>query len=61
VSFLLDTNIIIGFLKNDQRIVSKVETMDELVITIISVGEMLYGAQVSKHKEENSNQYLSFF
>jgi len=61
VSYLLDTNIIIGFLKNDLRIVSRLAPMDEMVITIISVGEMLYGAQVSAQKQENNNRDMSFF
>jgi len=59
--YLLDTNIIIGFLRNDPVIVSRLEAMSQIVISIISVGEMLYGAETSLQKDKNISLYESFF
>lgn len=61
MSYLLDTNIIIGFLKNDTSIVSKLSSEQEVNISVITVGEMLYGANNSGNPSENTRLYKEFF
>lgn len=41
MKYLFDTNIIIGFLKNEKEIVEKIASLEKLTLPIISVGEML--------------------
>ena len=59
--YLLDTNIIIGFLKNDPMIVDHCNKINEINLSVISVGEMLYGVEKSTRKNDNHTFYLSFF
>lgn len=61
MKYLFDTNIIIGFLKNEKEIVEKIASLEKLTLPIISVGEMLYGACYSKNSEKNISYYRSFF
>ena len=61
MNLLFDTNILIGFLKNDNSIVDKMRNVEEINVSVITVGEMLFGAQNSKRKEENKKCYQSFF
>jgi len=59
--YLLDTNIIIGFLKNDPIIVNHCNKLNKINLSVISVGEMLYGVENSRRKNDNHTLYLSFF
>ncbi len=59
--YLLDTNIIIGFLKSDSIIVNHFNKLNRINLSVISVGEMLYGAENSSRKNNNHTLYLSFF
>jgi tRNA(fMet)-specific endonuclease VapC len=61
VKYLFDTNIVIGFLKNEKEIVEKTGSLEALTLPIITVGEMLYGAYYSKNSETNISYYRSFF
>jgi tRNA(fMet)-specific endonuclease VapC len=53
--FLLDTNIIIYSLKKNQTVIDKFrENRDAVkVISIITYGELIFGAEKSKNKIEN--------
>ena len=59
--YLFDTNIIIGLLKKDEIIVSKMNNISELNISVITIGEMLYGANNSNNAAFNFNLYKDFF
>lgn len=59
--FLFDTNIIIGFLKNEKGIIEKIKNEEELNISVITVGEMLFGAQNSDFSQKNVDIYNDFF
>ena len=61
MSYLFDTNIIIGFLKNEEKIVKKIQNENQLNISVITVGEMLFGARNSELFEKNINIYKDFF
>ena len=59
--YLFDTNIIIGLLKKDEIIVLKMGDIKELNISVITIGEMLYGANNSNNAAANSALYKEFF
>lgn len=61
MKYLIDTNIIIGFLKNEQVIVDFFEEIDLVNVSIISVGEMYFGALRSKSFQKNIKIYQSLF
>ncbi len=61
MSYLFDTNIIIGFLKNDTNIVSKLSSEQEVNISVVTVGEMLFGANNSGNPIENTMLYKELF
>lgn len=61
MKYLFDTNIVIGYLKNDTAISEKLNNIDKLTLPIITVGEMLYGAYYSKKADKNISYYRSFF
>ena len=61
MSYLFDTNIIIGFLKNDQNIVSKISSEKKINITVVTAGELLYGAKNSGNPAGNRSLYVEFF
>lgn len=51
--FLLDTNIIAGWLKGEVAIADKIDKAKEVYIPIIVVGELYYGALYSTHVQKN--------
>ena len=55
MKYLLDTNIVINHLRG-KRIIDKTIIEKGAAISIISYGELLYGAFKSQYKEENLNQ-----
>jgi len=59
--YLFDTNIIIKILNNQKEIVFFCRDVEELHITSVTVGEMLYGAENSSKKIVNIKQYTDFF
>lgn len=61
MSYLLDTNAIIAFLKGDTRVSERLSDQRELFVSCISVGEMRYGADNSLQKDKNRLLYDSFF
>ncbi len=55
MSYLIDTNIIIYSLKNDEHIKQKFRENQNIPksISVITYGELVYGAKKSKHIEKN--------
>ncbi|MEY4504524.1 MAG: hypothetical protein RL154_820 [Pseudomonadota bacterium] len=61
MSYLVDTNAIIAFLKGYTKVSQKLSSQKELFASCISVGEMRYGANNSLQKDKNITLYDSFF
>ena len=57
---LVDTNVIIRFLKGQTELFSLFDDMENLYVSSISVGELMYGAELSQKKDYNSAGYYSF-
>ena len=57
---LVDTNVIIRFFKGETELFSLFDDMENLYVSSISVGELMYGAELSQKKEFNSKGYYSF-
>jgi len=51
--FLLDTNILVAVLNNDAAVLRRLGAPLELLISVISVGELLRGAYNSQRVESN--------
>ena len=51
--YLLDTNTVIAFLRNDEEIVEKIKEQAEVYIPVTVIGELYFGAFKSKKREEN--------
>jgi tRNA(fMet)-specific endonuclease VapC len=51
--YLLDTNAVIAFLRNDEKIVKKIKEQAEVYMPVTVVGELYFGAFKSKKREEN--------
>ena len=53
--FLIDTDIIIYFLKNNENVIQnfKLYSQEPKAVSIITIGELLYGAYKSQRKIEN--------
>ncbi|UCH96009.1 MAG: type II toxin-antitoxin system VapC family toxin [Candidatus Aminicenantes bacterium] len=51
--YLLDTNIVILFLKKDNEIVEKIKELEEVYIPVTVFGELYFGAYKSQKVEEN--------
>jgi tRNA(fMet)-specific endonuclease VapC len=49
--YLLDSNIIIDYLRGDSEVISKVDEIENLYIPVIVIGELYYGAyKLSPHR-----------
>lgn len=48
---ILDTNIIIDFFRNKQNVVDKILVLNNIYVPITVVGELYYGAYLSKKTE----------
>ena len=56
---LLDTNIIIRYIKDEDNLDDIFEEKN-LFYSSVTLGELLFGAECSKRKEENANVYSNF-
>ena len=57
---LVDTNVIIRFLKGQTELFSLFDDMENLYVSSISVGELMYGAELSKKSDFNRENYFCF-
>lgn len=56
----LDTSVAIRFLNGDAAIVSRVLTLPEVILRVVAVGELLFGAENSTRPLQNLPLYLEF-
>lgn len=56
----LDTSIAIRFLNGDAAITERVLTLPEIVLPMVVVGELLFGAENSTRPLQNLPRYLEF-
>ena len=59
-SFVLDTNIIIAFFKEDGAVLEHVKASDELFVPAVVLGELRYGARKSAQIQANLERIRSF-
>ena len=57
---LIDTNVIIRVLKGQTELFPLFDDMEKLFVSSISVGELMYGAELSKKRDDNAAGYYSF-
>ena len=53
VNYLIDTNIAVDYLQNDEDIVAQLDNLDKVYFSIISVGELFYGAYLKSKAEKD--------
>jgi tRNA(fMet)-specific endonuclease VapC len=56
----LDTSAAIRFLNGDATMTSRVLTLPEIILPMITVGELLFGAENSTRPLQNLPRYLEF-
>lgn len=59
-SFLLDTNIVIALFAGEQSVVDHVADADEVFLSCIVLGELLYGARKSGRPAQNRQRIDQF-
>lgn len=57
---LIDTNVIIRFFKGETELFSLFDDMEQLYVSSVSVGELMYGAELSKKSDFNRENYFCF-
>jgi tRNA(fMet)-specific endonuclease VapC len=57
---LVDTNVIIKLLNGDQKAVEVFDSLKGIYISVITAGELFYGAQKSSRIDENFMLFNSF-
>lgn len=57
---LIDTNVIIRFFKGETELFSLFDDMEQLYVSSISVGELMYGAELFKKSDSNRQNYFCF-
>jgi tRNA(fMet)-specific endonuclease VapC len=58
--YLLDTNIIIALFNGDKIIPLKLDEAELVGISVVVIGELLYGAKKSKHVKDNIAKIRKF-
>ena len=57
---LVDTNVIIRFFKGETELFPLFDELDNLYVSSISVGELMYGAELYKRSDFNRDNYFCF-
>jgi tRNA(fMet)-specific endonuclease VapC len=57
---LIDTNVIVKLMNGDQKTIQIFETLDDINISAITAGELLYGAKKSSRSMENLSLFHKF-
>ena len=57
---LIDTNVIIKFLNGNERAFDSLKNSEEIYVSVISVGELFYGAFKSSREKQNSEIIIGF-
>lgn len=58
--YLLDTNIVIAFLTGDSTVTNRLDNSDEIFVSVIVTGELLYGAFNSTNVDQNVKRINHF-
>jgi tRNA(fMet)-specific endonuclease VapC len=58
--YLLDTNIVIGVFNGDSLLQHRVTNTPEIFLSIVSLGELFYGARNSNRIQENVDRVEQF-
>ncbi|MCQ2981688.1 MAG: type II toxin-antitoxin system VapC family toxin [Treponemataceae bacterium] len=58
--YLVDTNVVIRFLKGVTELFPYFEDMETLFVSSVSVGELMYGAELSAKSTFNRDMYFNF-
>ena len=58
--FVLDTNIVIALFAQNEQVIEKLKTADEVFIPCIVLGELYYGANKSSRLDENITRIDEF-
>jgi tRNA(fMet)-specific endonuclease VapC len=58
--YLPDTNIVIAFLNGDRNIEAMLNSAEAVYLSVIVLGELLYGAMNSKHVDQNIQRVKQF-
>lgn len=58
--YLPDTNIVIAFLNGDKNIEAKLNSAETVYLSVIVLGELLYGAKNSKNMDQNIQKIQQF-
>lgn len=57
---LVDTNVIIRFFKGETELFSLFDDCENFYVSSVSVGELMYGAELSKKSDFNRECYYGF-
>lgn len=57
---LVDTNVIIRFFKGQTELFNLFDDVGNIYVSSVTVGELLYGAELSSKKDFNSQTYKGF-
>ena len=60
IKYLLDTNILILYNNSNQEIIDIISAVGRIGISIVSVGELIYGAHTSLYKMLNFSKIQTF-
>ena len=58
--YVVDTNIVIAFLNGDEEIAVSMEESDKMLLSVVVLGELLYGARRSTRYAENREKMMAF-
>jgi tRNA(fMet)-specific endonuclease VapC len=58
--YLLDTNIIIAFFKNDENVQNRLAVLADVFVPVIALGELYYGAKHSTQVDKHTQQVQDF-
>jgi len=55
LTYVLDTNVVIAAINGDQRVLERLRSaaLDEILIPLVVIGELLYGAHRSSRRDAN--------
>lgn len=58
--FLLDSNIIIEIFRGNEKFANRIQELGSIIIPVISLGELYFGANKSNQKEKRRKQIEEF-
>ena len=59
-NYLLDTNIIVDLFQGNEKTRHQIEEVKETIISVITLGELYYGAENSQRKEKHLKELIKF-